>query len=108
MANGFLPELLENTMSANGAVGFSFKNFAKSTFLLCRAGSVRAETVINCQGREKSETGCWGASLNITWAFVPPMPKELTPARRGVRSQCARSWITYNGPLSKCRFGFGC
>jgi hypothetical protein len=25
-----------------------------------------------------------GASSSTTWAFVPPMPKELTPARRGV------------------------
>ncbi|CAM5512223.1 hypothetical protein SALBM135S_09158 [Streptomyces alboniger] len=25
-----------------------------------------------------------GGSSTMTWALVPPMPKELTPARRGV------------------------
>src|SRR5215831_12548384 len=35
-----------------------------------------------CKGAP-ARRGAAGASSTMTWAFVPPNPKELTPARRG-------------------------
>ena len=43
-----------------------------------------AERSNNCHGREALAGVTSGASSNTTWALVPPRPKELTPARRGV------------------------
>ena len=39
---------------------------------------------MSCQGRDGPEASMAGASSIIACAFVPPTPKELTPARRGV------------------------
>jgi len=49
-----------------------------------KAVLVLADSSNNCQGREELEALITGASSNMTWALVPPMPKELTPALRGV------------------------
>ena len=57
-----------------------------------------------------------GASSSTTWALVPPMPKELTPARLGalVRGQGRNPLFTKKGvsskricglARSKCRLG---
>ena len=48
-----------------------------------------------------------GASSRTTCAFVPPIPKELTPARRGVlpAGQDLNLSLTKKGELSKSMFG---
>ena len=48
-----------------------------------RVSSLRADSTRSCQGREGAGGSAAGASSRITWALVPPTPKELTPARRG-------------------------
>ena len=49
------------------------------------ASGVRAESGSSwCAAARRGRTGA-GASSSTTWAFVPPMPSELTPARRGAR-----------------------
>ncbi len=53
--------------------------------------------------------GAAGGSSRTAWAFVPPMPKELTPARRGVGPaghSVSRS-LTWNGEESRSMSGFG-
>ena len=50
------------------------------------AVAVRAERSRSCQGRDGPEGSGSGASSRTTWALVPPMPNELTPARRGAPS----------------------
>mmetsp|Transcript_85991 Transcript_85991/g.256491 ORF Transcript_85991/g.256491 Transcript_85991/m.256491 type:complete len:260 (-) Transcript_85991:1130-1909(-) len=48
------------------------------------------------------------ASSRMTWALVPPMPKELTPARRGLpsTSQEQSSGFTKKGERSRLILGF--
>src|SRR5262245_54441946 len=48
------------------------------------AVSVLAESANNCHEREGPLFSRQGASSNIMCAFVPPMPKELIPARLGL------------------------
>ncbi len=45
----------------------------------------------------------------MTWALVPPMPNELTPARIGpsVSGQSRGSLLTWNGVAAKSIRGFG-
>ena len=52
---------------------------------------------------------CSGASSRMAWALVPPMPKELTPARRGTgpRFHSRRAVLTKKGPASKSMEGLG-
>ena len=52
-----------------------------------RAAALFAESSRSCRGREALATArSGGASSRTTWALVPPMPSELTPARRGAPS----------------------
>ena len=49
-------------------------------------------------------------SSNTMWAFVPDIPKELTPASRGRPGRCGKSIIddvTCNGRRSQSRLGLG-
>jgi len=73
------------------------------------AASLRAETQSSCTARDSEPAATAGASSTITWAFVPPMPNELTPARRGSASviQGRSSVLTKNGLESKSISGFG-
>ena len=49
-----------------------------------------------------------GASSRTTWALVPPMPNELTPARRGPAAfQSVNVVLTKNGLPEKSIFGLG-
>ena len=49
-----------------------------------------------------------GASSSTTWAFAPPMPKELTPARRGPAASQGRSAaFTTKGLAAKSIRGLG-
>ena len=45
-----------------------------------------ADNASNCQLRASDEGSIVGASSSIRCALVPPMPKELTPALRGLDS----------------------
>ena len=47
-------------------------------------------------GTEAAGTEAAGACSRTTWALVPPMPKELTPAQRGrpFDGQGARAALT--------------
>ena len=72
------------------------ENLRKSFRVRERASGLRAERGRSCQGREAAGSPAAGASSRITWALVPPTPKELTPARRGAPSGCqgARAVLT--------------
>ena len=50
-----------------------------------------------------------GASSSTRWAFVPPTPNELTPARLGnsPRAHGVRADTTTNGLVSKAIIGLG-
>ena len=74
-----------------------------------RAASVWAESASSFHGRDGPEGSAIGASSRITWALVPPMPREVTPARRGTPSvsQSRSSVLTKNGLLAKSICGFG-
>src|SRR5262245_8431234 len=50
-----------------------------------------------------------GGSARITWAFVPPTPKEETPAQRGVplRGHSILPVATWNGERAKSIAGLG-
>ncbi len=60
-------------------------------------------------GGEDEDLRRSGASSTMTWALVPPTPKELTPARRGrpLRCQGRDSVLTKKGLFSKSICGFG-
>jgi hypothetical protein len=64
---------------------------------------------ISCHGLAKADETRGGASSNTIWAFVPPIPNELTPARLGVAVlfQGRSSVFTKNGLFSKSIFGLG-
>ncbi len=70
---------------------------------------MRAESSRSCHGREGPEGALSGASSTTTWALVPPMPKELTPARRGSapRGQSRSRSLTWKGVDAKSIFGLG-
>ncbi len=72
-----------------------------------RAAGVRAETSRSCQGRERPAAGAAGASSRMTWALVPPMPKELTAARRGSSpaGHGVNALATWKGPAREVDLG---
>jgi hypothetical protein len=74
-----------------------------------RAASLRAETSNNWCEREAAAGSGLGASSTITCTLVPPMPNELTPARRGwsPRGHGRSSVFTKNGLASKSISGLG-
>ena len=90
--------------------GFEFSTAsARSVRRRSAALEVLAETINSC-GRVGAGVGStWGASSSTAWAFVPPMPKALTPARRGVEfwGQGRSLSLTKNGLLAKSISGFG-
>src|SRR2546423_825926 len=52
------------------------------------AAGVLADSTSNWWAGPGSMDGSWGASCNTTCALAPPMPSELTAARRG---RCQRT-----------------
>src|SRR5262249_56543275 len=75
-----------------------------------RAAALLAETVRSWHSRELPDGARSGASSRTTCALVPPIPREVTPARRGIpaiRSQARSSVLTKNGLFSKSISGFG-
>src|SRR5580698_781756 len=73
------------------------------------AEEVRADKVSNCTGHKDSDGSLAGASSNTTWALEPPIPKELTPARRGPSRefQGLHASLTKNGLFAKSICGLG-
>src|SRR5580704_3953724 len=62
---------------------FATKYAPRLSAAASRAVAVFADNNINCQGRHVEMESSDGASSRMTCALVPPMPNELTPARRG-------------------------
>ena len=81
---------------------------ARAAVAASRAAGVFADSTSRCAGRlGRSPGGIAGASSRITCALVPPMPNELTPARRGSLSagQGVARVLTKKGPKSIRGFG---
>src|SRR5690606_10682399 len=64
---------------------------------------------IGYNGRGSGSGGRSGASSKMAWALVPPIPNELTPARRGwsVRGHGRGALLTKKGLSAKLICGFG-
>ncbi len=74
------------------------------------ADDVRADSSSRCASRGWAVgSGAGGACSTSTCAFVPPMPKELTPARRGKPfvSHLVSDETTLKGFVPKSMRGFG-
>src|ERR1700684_1643295 len=73
------------------------------------AEGVFADKGRRCQRRGELAASTGGASSSTTCALVPPMPKELTPARLGMPgvSQERNLALTKNGLESNSILGFG-
>ena len=63
----------------------------------------------SCRGRAAAVADNSGASSSTTWAFVPPIPKELTPARREAPSDAHGdlSALATKGVRARSSFGLG-
>ena len=72
-----------NATSANSGE-FSSRWSASSRAIESSAAGVFADRVSTCQGREELDGAAPGASSTIACALVPPIPSEVTPARRGL------------------------
>ncbi len=72
------------------------------------ATEASAESKMAYGGAERV-AGRGGASSSTTCALVPPMPKELTPARRlpSIAGNGRSSPLTKNGVREKSMCGFG-
>ncbi|MNV64020.1 hypothetical protein D3C71_1566450 [compost metagenome] len=84
---------------------------ARRSAMVCTAAALRAESRSRC-GRWAAAActaGRCGASSTTTCALVPPMPKELTPARRGCApmGHARASVLTKNGLAPKSICGLG-
>src|SRR5512145_123593 len=102
-------------MSANGAAcGDCDRKRWYDCASACSASADLADSVNTCGLLSDSALcatcGCGGADWSITWAFVPPIPKALTPASNGSSgaghgpsSVCTRIGSSANGIL-----GLGC
>ncbi len=76
----------------------------------CNAARLWAESTTNAAGGLRpAETGAAGGCSITTWALVPPIPKEFTPARRGVSlsGQALVCTATWNGLAAKSISGLG-
>ena len=106
--------------SPSGTSGFAASQSRKRSAWPCRASGVFAETTSGSGGAGTAgETSTAGASSRITWAFVPLIPNEETPARRarsvrGQGSDAVSSWTspadqsTCGEGASACRVGGSC
>ena len=70
--------------SPSSRPGFFLKWVSRAAVAASSAEPVLAETSRSCQSRAGPAGSEGGASSSTTCALVPPRPKELTPARRGV------------------------
>ena len=99
----------KSARSGRSASGCSRRKAARRPAAAASAASVRAERRRSCQAREALPGSAAGASSRTTWALVPPSPRELTPARRGVgpAGQSVSRSATRNGLSSRRSFGLG-
>ena len=58
-----------------------------------RRASRREEQELRARARAAAARAAAGASSSTTWALVPPMPNELTPARRGAVGRRPRAQL---------------
>jgi hypothetical protein len=82
---------------------------AKRSTAAVNASPVFADTCRSSRGRV-SPVGAGGASSSTMCAFVPPIPNEDTPARRGpppAGSHGVSAVGTQNGPFAKSISGLG-
>ena len=93
-------------MSASGAS--PSRRPANRSVAASSAVALRADQIRSCRARVTPDALRGGASSRMACAFVPPIPKELTPARRGPASpgQGRSVVVIANGPASRASFGF--
>ena len=87
---------------------FSARQSAILADMVSSADELRAEEISNCAGHSTSDASRAGACSSTTWALVPPIPKELTLARRTPSGfHAVHLSLTKKGLLAKsiCRFG---
>ncbi len=108
------PTCMVQATSRRSASGFAVTYRERFTHAMSAAPAVRAESGTIAIRRERGGTlgrgGSGGASATMAWAFVPPMPMELTPAmsgRPGSASSGRRSVLTKKGLFSKSISGLG-
>ncbi|CAM4512707.1 hypothetical protein MYXA107069_23860 [Myxococcus xanthus] len=98
------PTFRVKATSSSASPGADSTCVASSRAITSRAEGVRADNVTTCNGRwPRAFSASGGDSSSTTWALVPPMPKELTPARRGPfsRGHALSAVLTKNGLRSK-------
>ena len=104
------PTCSVHATSASGCSGWASRCAASRAVAASRADSLRADSTSSCGPRRSGSAVRAGASSSTTCALVPPMPKELTPARRGRRPRTARvprrRWHR-TGCVSSRSAGFG-
>ncbi len=82
-ANSRRPAWSVQATSARARSGFSRSHAARFAVARSSASGVFAESGNTCAARETRGAGSGGACSRTTCTLVPPMPMELTPARRG-------------------------
>ncbi|CAM4176439.1 hypothetical protein COSO111634_34430 [Corallococcus soli] len=108
------PTLRVKATSARSTSARASTASARERVTASSAAGVRADSVTSCLERRgpcSLEAGSrGGASSNTTCALVPPMPNELTAARRGpwVRSHGRSVVFTKKGLRAKSISGLGC
>ena len=85
------PKCCVKVTSAKFTSGFRLRCSPRFAVAVSKAVAVFAEIVITCSGRDGPLGSGSGACSKTTWAFVPPSPNELTPARSGPLSDF-HSW----------------
>src|SRR6202451_4256018 len=80
--NALRPTCSVKAASARFIAGSLLNASASSSVAFSNAVSVLADSISNCDGRLLLVASS-SHSSRITYALVPPKPKELTPARRG-------------------------
>ncbi len=96
--------------SASGTSGWAARNSARFRVAASSAAADRADQTSKLlEGCGRARSGNAGASSSTTCALVPPMPNELTPARRGPRpaGQGRATPLTTNGLVAKWHLGLG-
>ena len=70
------------------------------------ASGVFADMTNSWNARDGPDEGRAGASSSTTWAFVPPTPSELTPARRGASPGHGNDFATIAGATVGAAVGY--
>ncbi len=95
-------------MSARVGASGARRAVARRPARALRASSVCADRSSTCGSGDSAPRERGGACSRTTWTLVPPMPTELTPARRGPYSGSGHgsaSVTTWNGESSRASSG---